>query len=68
MVSDGAKKMHAVIDASHDGYEVSTACGLDGWRNDGTSRWYTKGVSESMFQASFEHEDVTCKRCLKNLD
>lgn len=61
-------KMHYVQDGSHDGYEISTACGLDGSRNDGTSRWYTKRGSERMFQAAFEANAVTCKRCLANMD
>jgi hypothetical protein len=61
-------KMHFVQDGSHDGYEASTACGLEGWRNDGTSQWYTKRDTDQMFSAAYEAETVTCKRCLSKMD
>ncbi|MNU79250.1 hypothetical protein D3C71_688610 [compost metagenome] len=57
-------KMHFVRDASHDLYEVTTACGIDGWRNDGTSNHYQRRDRDSDFQASFGASSVTCKRCL----
>jgi hypothetical protein len=64
-------KIHAVTDSSHDGYEVTTACGLDGWRNDGLTQWYTRRHAtpggETMFLGSFEHSSVTCKRCISSL-
>ncbi len=64
-MSDKSLKMHHVQDSSHDGYEVNTACGLDGWRNDGTSQWYQQRGGERMFRAAFDLSSVTCKRCLQ---
>lgn len=59
-------RVHYVSDASHDGYEATTHCGIDGWRNDGTSQWYTRRASDRMFVAAHERESVTCLRCISN--
>ena len=67
-MGDQSLKTHHVRDASHDGYEVSTACGIDGWRKDGLSQWYfRRGSDDRMFHAAFEASSVTCKRCLSTL-
>jgi hypothetical protein len=62
----GILKMHFVQDSSHDGYEVITACGLDGFRNDGISQYYQKRGSDHHFRAAFERVSVTCRRCLSS--
>ncbi len=63
-VRSDPEETHFVREVSRDACDVLTACGLDGWSNDGASQRYHLRGENKLFRAAFELFSVTCPRCL----
>lgn len=54
--------------ASWSDNQVSTFCGIGGWRTDFPGEFDRMPTGDARFEAVEGHQGVTCKRCLKALD